>query len=166
MLEPALWYRARIDEGAARTADEFEPPDPHRHRLAAGRFNSAGQLGAPPCAGARAGRDRSDWREGHDKESLDIGGQSSRAPKAPDLTIQIFGTIHQQPLVINSLVYSGALSNYGDDQSPPQQYRVPQFIADILRHQKIDGLLYTRRRDSGFPNPEAWGTQPRGPAAR
>src|SRR5207249_10021857 len=74
-----------------------------------------------------------------------------------DLTIQIFGSIEQQPLVINSLVYSGALSDHGEDQSLPQ-YRVPQFLADILRHQKVDGVLYTRRRDSGFPNPEAWGT--------
>ena len=49
MLEPTVWYRARVDDGAVRTADEFRPPDPHRHRLSAGRFNSAGQLGYYPA---------------------------------------------------------------------------------------------------------------------
>jgi hypothetical protein len=37
------------------------------------------------------------------------------------------------------------------------QYRVPQYIADLLRARKIEGVLYTRTRDSGFRNPEAWG---------
>jgi hypothetical protein len=77
--------------------------------------------------------------------------------KVLDLTIQVMGNIEQLPLVLNSLVYSGALSEYGEDESLPQ-YRVPQFVADVLRRQRVDGILYTRRRDSGFPNPEACGT--------
>jgi hypothetical protein len=39
----------------------------------------------------------------------------------------------------------------------PPQYRVPQFLADLVRERMFDGILYTRRRDSGFPNYEAWG---------
>jgi hypothetical protein len=77
--------------------------------------------------------------------------------KVIDLTIQVMGTLDGLPLLLNALVYSGALSDHGDDRSLPQ-YRVPQFLADVLRRNHVDGILYTRRRDSGFPNPEAWGT--------
>jgi hypothetical protein len=74
-----------------------------------------------------------------------------------DLTMQAPGQSEELPLILNGLIYSGVLSEYGDDESMPQ-YRVPQFLADLLRLHRFDGILYTRRRDSGFPNPEAWGT--------
>lgn len=156
-LEPGVWYRARRDEGEVRTADDFMPPDPQQHQLSAGRFNSAGQLGYYLAQASELAAIEVTGERDTTKRVWIAEVKVQQPLRVLDLTIQIFGTIHQQPLVITGLVYSGALSDYGEDRSLPQ-YRVPQFIADILRCQKVDAIVYTRRRDSGFPNPEAWGT--------
>lgn len=154
-LQPAVWFRARM--GKDLKADDLRPPDPHKHRLPPGRFNSAGQLGYY-MAQARELAAIEVMGERDTSKPVWIAKVHIRDPiKVLNLGIQTLGQSEKLPLILNGLIYSGVLSDYGDDESMPQ-YRVPQFLADLLRLHRFDGILYTRRRDSGFPNPEASGT--------
>ena len=156
-LAPKRWFRARRHDGTDLVSADFQPPDPTIVSLSAGRFNGAGQFGyylaeardtaAIEVLGARILG-----------ESIWITPVDLTAPlQVLNLTIQTIGDITGLPQLLTSLVYLGALSDYGEDSSLPQ-YRVPQFLADLARKRQLDGILYTRRRDSGFPNPDAWGT--------
>lgn len=154
-LHPAIWFRAK--EGENLVAADLRPADPLIHPLRAGRFNGAGQLGyymaqsrelaAVEVQGARQ-INRPIW-----VSEIHIRGPM----KVLNLEIQTMGNGDSLPIVLTGLIYTGVLSDYGDDESKPQ-YRVPQFLADLVRERMFDGILYTRRRDSGFPNDEAWGT--------
>jgi RES domain len=162
-LQPAAWFRARVERGSNLSSDDFLPPDPRKYSLSAGRFNSAGQLAyyvtqAPGLAAIEVMKNRKVAEPTALPETVWIAKVHVRNPiKVLDLTIQAMERTPKLPLVLTGLVYSGALSDYGDDLSKPQ-YRVPHFLADLLRLHGFSGALYTRRRDSGFPNPEAWGT--------
>ncbi len=154
-LHPAIWFRAK--EGENLAAADLGPADPRIHPLRPGRFNCAGQLGyymaqsrelaAVEVQGARQ-IDRPIW-----VSEIHIRGPM----KVLNLEIQTMGNGESLPIILTGLIYTGVLSDYGDDESKPQ-YRVPQFLADLIRERMFDGILYTRRRDSGFPNYEAWGT--------
>lgn len=154
-LHPATWFRAK--EGESLAAADLAPADPRIRPLRPGRFNCAGQLG---------------YYMAQSRELAAVEVQGSRQIDNPiwvseihihcpmkvlNLEIQIMGNGESLPIILAGLIYTGVLSDYGDDESKPQ-YRVPQFLADLLRERMFDGILYTRRRDSGFPNYAAWGT--------
>lgn len=156
-LQPASWFRARIDKGRKLAAVDLQPPDPHIHRVPPGRFNGSGQV-AYYLAQSRelAAVEVLNGRQINTPvwvSEIQIRG----AMKILNLEIQSLGKGEALPIVLTGLIYTGALSDYGDDESKPE-YRVPQFLADLLRERMFDGILYTRSRDSGFPNDEAWGT--------
>lgn len=154
-LHPAIWFRAR--EGESLTASDLRPADPSVHALQPGRFNVAGQLGYYMA-------------QSRELAAVEVqGGRQINQPvwvseihirgpmKVLNLEFQVMGNEESLPIILSGLIYTGVLGNYVGDESKPQ-YRVPQFLADLIRERMFDGILYTRQRDSGFPNDEAWGT--------
>ncbi len=158
VLQPGIWYRARRDKGSILKASDFLPADPRKYELGAGRFNYAGQLGyyvaeeKPTAAIEILGKRTSG-------DSIWIAGvKLLRNLRVLDLQLIQFGSRTNLPLLLNGLVYSGIISAANEADKSRPEYRVTQFIADLVRFHRLDGIIYTRTRDSGFPNPEAFGT--------
>ena len=103
-------------------------------------------LGIPPAVAEESLRERIDARDG-----LVIGRISITAPvRVLDLRVSILGESPIRSVLLEGLVHTGALrrpTDY-DDKSLPQ-YRVPQYIADLVRHRGLAGIVYSSSR--GLP---------------
>jgi hypothetical protein len=156
-LEPSIWYHARPDHGKFPSVDEYLPRNPAKVERRAGRFNHGGQdayyvAQAPETAAIEMTGTRSP-----SKRVWISPVRIVRSLKVLDLRIQMCGESEPLPLLLSGLIYQGIISACVEEDLSYPQYRIPQFIADLLRWKRVDGVLYTRTRDSGFHNPEAFG---------
>jgi hypothetical protein len=71
------------------------------------------------------------------------------------LDVRVFAPVHVYPILLEGLLYTGSLGQPTDsfDKSYPE-YRLPQFIADLARRRRLDGIVYSSTRDF----PESFGT--------
>jgi hypothetical protein len=152
-LEPNIWYRARVyNKNQQLTADDFFPPTPQRHKVSVGRYNNAGQrayyLGdSLKTVAVETLRDKK-----ADDGKLWIAGVKILEPlRVLDLRFQILGEGQQHPLLLYGLLYAGKFNEVQkpSDLSDPQ-YRITQYIADLVRWRKLDGILYTSTQEYPF----------------
>lgn len=152
-LEPGIWYRARgYEENQQFTADDFFPPSPQRHKVSVGRYNNAGQrayyLGnSPETVAVETLRDKK-----ADDGKLWIARVELLEPlRVLDLRFQILGKEEHYPLLLYGLLYAEKINEVQkpSDLSNPQ-YRLPQYIADLVRWRKLDGILYTSTQEYPF----------------
>lgn len=158
-LEPKVWYRARGYNGEqALDPAEFFPADPKKHYLAAGRFNYAGQLGYYVAEKRETAAIEKLGNRTNRKSVWIAAVRLLKNLRVLDLRVHILGYAPSLPLVLHGLVYEGIISAANEEDKSHPEYRVTQFIADLVRWRGVDGVLYTRTRDAGFLNREAWGT--------
>jgi len=103
-------------------------------------------LGIPAAAAEESLRERIDARDG-----LVIGRMSVTASvRVLDLRVSVLGESPIRSLLLEGLVHTGALRRptaYEDKSLP--QYRVPQYIADLVRRRGLAGIVYSSSR--GLP---------------
>lgn len=156
-LEAGVWYHARHDRGEVPQIKDFLVRDPITQERRAGRFNTFGQTAYYAAVAPELAAIEMTGTRDRDKRIWIAPVRITKHIRVVDLRIQMLGKDERLPLVLSGLIYSGVVSAFTDNDKSLPQYRVPQYIADLLRSRKIEGVLYTRTRDSGFRNPEAWG---------
>jgi RES domain-containing protein len=162
MLEPKVWHRSRLykDEWGnvleAAAPQDFLWPPPDRINVPAHRWSNEGQaamyLGdSPTTTTLEAQQDIKDPSDA-DKRTIWIARiQLVKPIRVVDVRIPFLDDNKFQPTRLQGIIYEGSLRqarNRSDKSNP--QYRVTQYIADLVRRRRLDGIIYTSAQELSF----------------
>ncbi len=138
------WFRARSVRGEEiLSSNDLLPPDPTKVAIREGRYNHYGQSHFYLA----------DSQEG---AALEVLAQPTKgiawvqkykitkASDVLDVTFDLQGESLPEDLLSAALVYSSVLSRpVGSDQNWKPEYFVPRFVADAIKHEGYNGLVFS-----------------------
>jgi hypothetical protein len=176
-LKPTVWYRAcKAEEKQERRQEDFLPRDPQKVGVRDGRFNHARQFAyyvsdSPEFAAVETLKREVEAfmleRRKNPRSSKNVAGtvyvtsvNGLTSMTVLDLRRATFESNRSLllPLLLEGLVHDEQVNKpvRFEDESFPQ-YRVPQYIADLVRWRMLDGILFTSSREIPF-KPDVFGT--------
>lgn len=179
-LEPATWYHACVPKEKPHCHEEdFLPRDPRKCEVGDGRFNHARQFAYyasndPEFAATEPKKIKREMekfaisrrKNASIRKEEGVLVYVARIMLLTPITVLDLRHITLEskqglplPLLLEGMAHEGRANRAVQlltDKSYPQ-YRVPQYIADLVRWRMLDGIMFTSSREIPF-KPDVFGT--------